>query len=280
MPILLRVLEALRGLGSDVSYEIILVRSGTTDSIPMDLQGLPVKIVTSEKRLFAGSARNLGFSHLSPECEVVAFVDSDCVPSRTWIETVKKIIQGSRVNQIHCGPILPENSLSPLGLALHILEFHEFLSPYSSHVRFFPSGNVLMSASIFRSSEKFSDWDACEDIGFHIEKASVFYDPQLSVIHADPQLQEVEILKKVKFMGERRGYYDRLLPDEKKFPHWIKNSPTAVIAFAFFIAIYFRLIKSRSGYFFKAVMLIDSLFQLSHFWAEGVKAQISSSTES
>jgi glycosyltransferase AglE len=70
-------------------YEIIVVDNGSTDGTGEIVRGYPVTCVEELEVQSSYVARNRGLAYVRGE--IIAFIDSDCVPSASWIE------QGVRV---------------------------------------------------------------------------------------------------------------------------------------------------------------------------------------
>ena len=89
---LLRTLESLKTLRTRVSWELIVIDNGSTDS-PGTVVGAfasvfaqPTRLV-SEPALGQGNARNAGWR--SAEAQIVAYLDDDCYPARIiWMQSI------------------------------------------------------------------------------------------------------------------------------------------------------------------------------------------------
>ena len=72
------------------SYEVIAVDNGSTDDSVNIIKKYPVKLLFEKKIQSSYAARNKGIIHAKGE--IIAFTDSDCIPSENWIsEGIKKM---------------------------------------------------------------------------------------------------------------------------------------------------------------------------------------------
>jgi len=76
-------------------YECIVVDNGSTESYEDILHQFPHAVFTREKRRSAYAARNKGVT--LAKGEILAFTDSDCVPTEKWIEKAVPAFADSKV---------------------------------------------------------------------------------------------------------------------------------------------------------------------------------------
>jgi len=80
-------------------YEVIVVDNGSSDNIAQIKPAHPTVIFLDEQKPGSYSARNLGVR--LARGEIVAFTDSDCQPSTTWLEAgVAALIEGDGVGLV------------------------------------------------------------------------------------------------------------------------------------------------------------------------------------
>jgi glycosyltransferase involved in cell wall biosynthesis len=129
-------------------YEVIVVDNHSSDDTDAMVEevvratGLRARRLVGEDRGPA-PARNLGAS--STDAEILAFTDSDCVVSTTWLEAAALAFEDRSVGLV-CGPILvpgaPENPFLDLPVTARFLLIDE-------ENPFYPTANVLYRRSVF-----------------------------------------------------------------------------------------------------------------------------------
>ena len=120
---LIHCLHALARQKTSTSFEVVVVSSGRSDSIPETLPNLDLRIVRHEHRLLAGSARNLGAEYSSGA--ILAFTDADCQPDVDWIDAIVSSFR-SRDGMVG-GSIGHVHPLLPIPVADNILQFSDYL---------------------------------------------------------------------------------------------------------------------------------------------------------
>lgn len=94
-------------------YEILIIDNGSTDDTCSVLKRYPVTLLIEDGNQSSYAARNKGIRNA--EGEVIAFTDSDCIPSLDWIEKgVRSLLQthncglvGGRINIFFRNPGKP-----------------------------------------------------------------------------------------------------------------------------------------------------------------------------
>lgn len=121
-----KCLESVLCQKTKVPYEVIVVDSSTNNAARIAKSFVPrIKLIRRRQRTSASAARNIGIEHAKGD--VVAFTDTDCIVSNSWIENICKDQKSHRVVG---GPVTNGNPRSLFGWVLFLVEFGEFaLSP-------------------------------------------------------------------------------------------------------------------------------------------------------
>lgn len=167
------------------NFEILVINSSSDDtSIIVKTHFPTVRFIQLEKRAFAANARNIGIQ--KARGDILAFIDSDCIPSSNWLSKIVswhqngyRAVGGSIVNASN------ENIFSKAEYPLEILEF----SPNNPkrEVKFVSAANCSFSREVFDKYGLFPDIRAGEDLMFcHriFEKGEkIIFDPDIKVFH-------------------------------------------------------------------------------------------------
>ncbi len=160
-----RCLSALYSQDTDIDHEIIVVDSSKDSTPALVRKKFPeVKLINLDQRVFPGAGRNVGAKEANSD--ILAFIDSDCVAHRNWINAiVEKINEG---NVIIGGAIENGTVHSPIGTADYIMTFNEFLPDMPEReVTFLPTCNFICKKDVFEEIGRFPpDWLAGEDFLF------------------------------------------------------------------------------------------------------------------
>lgn len=119
-----RCLDSLRRQTTTASFEVIVVDSSFDGTAEAVRDGFPeVRLIHSARRLHCGDARNRGIG--VARGAIVAFMDADCVASRTWVEEIL------RAQDAHPGAVGGAiANLEPSGAvawAAYLLEFNRWM---------------------------------------------------------------------------------------------------------------------------------------------------------
>jgi len=139
------------------SYEIIVVDNGSTDDWSGARARFPGIIFGSETKPGSYAARNKGIA-LS-RGEILAFIDSDCLPCRTWIEAgvsclregVRRGAVGGEVAILYKDPVRP----SALELYQNVMSFPQKRFIEKHH--FSVTANLFTFRSVVDSVGAFND---------------------------------------------------------------------------------------------------------------------------
>jgi len=168
-------------------YEIILVDSSRDRTPEIVSENFPeVKLIHLEKKTDPGTARNIGINEAKGE--LLAFIDSDCVAARDWLEKIKSAHR-SNVRVVG-GVVMNGNEEGDLiGLAGYIAEFREFIPGQPKReVIHIPTCNISYKKEIFRDYGVFrKEYYPQEDLFFNyhlwVRGEKILFDPAIQVFH-------------------------------------------------------------------------------------------------
>ena len=180
--------ECLRSLKAQrvkERFEILVINSSNDETQKIVNEQFPtVQFVQLEKRIFAGTARNLGIQ--KSKGDIIVFIDADCAPSSDWLSKViswhqkgYRVVGGSIINGSN------ENIFSKAEYPLEILEF----SPNNPkrEVKFVSAANCSFRRVIFDEYGLFPDIRAGEDLILCHKIAEsgekIIFDPEIRVFH-------------------------------------------------------------------------------------------------
>ncbi len=236
-----------------------------------------VQFNQTEKRLFAGTARNDGAKKTSRP--ILVFLDADCRMNPGWLKALIAGTQQFPNWQAFNGQVLYESPSENLDFSLHLMEFHEFLAGIPWHPRFLHSGNLVIRRAAFENSKGFrEDIPMCTDFTYYQSRTAeeiqqTYFLPNLSVTHLKTKADKEAIHTKVFNMGYWRGYVDLSMPlrlqisAKRLAPFLLRHRQ--ILGFAFFFTFMWRslrLMNVYSSYYFKN---FRSLYSLSLEWARG-----------
>lgn len=191
-------------------YEVIVVDNGSRPGLKPALAAFPQLYTLGEDQPGSYAARNRGVAF--GKGQILAFTDSDCIPSSNWIESgVKALMSDPR-----CGIVGGQISVFPVS------SDPGFIEKYSMHVeldqeRFVKSRSFAATANMFTYRRVFSDVGRFEasltsggDLDFARRVAAagyaVTYDPGPVVFHP-ARARILETLRK--FARVSSGLYAR-----------------------------------------------------------------------
>lgn len=277
---LVRCLESLGHCRNFSLIRTVVVHSGPWPlESPFELPGLDSVIIRSEDRLFPGAARNLGAATVG-ECDLLIFLDSDCVVDPGWIDG--HIEAHAKNTGAVAGRVLPAPQGKPSGLAEYLIEFAVTRClPPSGEFMSLPACNFSMRGELFRKLGGFPDDPAGQDLHFNLMLRSfgerISFSKSAIVYHycrADPrEFRENRRrigrgLGSVTFQAEKEGMLDGGVSAEYRFLRWICRSPFGILLTPAKLFRLFYLIVS--GDFSVLIYLLSCPFSLIRgLWIEG-----------
>ena len=164
-------------------YEIIIVDDGSKDkTIELAKKAGVDKIIVTDP-CFQGKARNIGVKNA--EGDLVAFIDSDCLAKKGWIDAVFDGLSGDGAIT---GPIENGNPQSHVAWVEYLVEFGGWSQHRKqSSVPFFPGCNGACKKDDFLRAGGFVESEASEDVlfGMSLKRAGINlrFVPEMQVLH-------------------------------------------------------------------------------------------------
>jgi glycosyltransferase involved in cell wall biosynthesis len=173
------------------SFEVIVVDDGSTDETAAVAEGSGVaRLVRAGGHRTQASARNLGVAEARGE--VIAFLDADCVPDRTWIEEGRTRM-GRDDADLLAGRIDMALDSRPSAAAL-VAVTHGFDQERYVADGFAAGGNLWVGRALFEELGGFPPLPSDEDREFTRRAtrsgAALRYAPSVRVVHPARSLAE------------------------------------------------------------------------------------------
>jgi len=178
--------------------EIIVVDDASTDETTTTLQhllpeaaahGLEMHIVHHEKRQGVGVSRNTGAG--AAQHELIAYIDSDCVASASWLRELVPVFQDTRIAAVG-GMIRAYRRVTLLG-RYEDVRSSLFMGVRPQQVRlegpltYLPAANMVIRRAIWQQLAGFAPMTQGEDVDFCrrllMSGASMHYLPQGVIYH-------------------------------------------------------------------------------------------------
>ena len=182
-----KCLDSLEDQSHTGDFEIIVVDSSHDRTPEIISTNYPeVKLTHLNKRTDPGTARNIGIGQAT--WDLIAFLDSDCVPAHDWLE---RIAGAHELSYDIVGGIVKNGSgrNDPVGCAGYMSEFRDFLPRKDKQeVTHIPTCNVSYKKRIFRNFGLFQGkYYPQEDLVFNYnlwkQGESILLDPAIQVCH-------------------------------------------------------------------------------------------------
>lgn len=182
-----KCIKALKEQSYKDPYEIILADS-SIDRTPEIVSSLFPEITYHhfDKKTDPGTARNKGLE--MAKGEIIAFIDSDCVAEKDWLENIARHHAGEYrvVGGVVCNGNDPASNVAWAG---YMAEFREFLPEMQPHeVEHIPTCNISYKKSIFSDYGFFQGrYYPQEDLVFnHLLRENgekILCDPSIRIYH-------------------------------------------------------------------------------------------------
>jgi GT2 family glycosyltransferase len=183
---IIKTLSYLHNQDYEGEFEVIVVNSSQDNSERIINQKFPdVKVIQLKKRAYTGEAKNIGLK--KAHGEIMAFIDSDCVPERNWLSSVRKLhSQGYRVVGGAIGNLNPKNMISRAEYLLELVQ----LSPGSPfrRVSLISTANCFIDREIFEKYGPFPMIRKGVDMLYSYilmkKGEKILFSPDLKIYHA------------------------------------------------------------------------------------------------
>lgn len=180
-------LSSLKNQKTDKDFEIIVVDSSTDGTAKLVEERFPeVNLYKFQTRKFCGDARN--FSISVAKSEIIAFIDTDCIADRNWIDNILK----SHLSPYYAigGTIGNGNPESYVGWAAYFCEFSQWMpdSP-AKWMADIAGANMSYKRDVFRKYGSFIEGTYCSDTEFHWRLKrnghSIRFVPSIRIYHCN-----------------------------------------------------------------------------------------------
>lgn len=202
-----RLLEAFQNDSVQSDCEILVIDGCSKDRTVEICKQYKVKVFYNPK-IHAAAARNIGIEHAKGE--ICAFIDSDCVPCKGWVDVINRLFAEDK-NIIAVGgnmmPYPPKNRIEEFAGDVFINKLVCFsdnrLESFSNQVKHsFVTANCAYRTDILRELGGFNDFfsNNGEDLdlfwrAINSKKGRLIYEPRLVVQHSFPDTNKKLFLK-------------------------------------------------------------------------------------
>lgn len=269
--------DCLRSIQREIAgyrAEIVVVDSSTDGTARVVERCCPqATLVHSDRRLSAGSARNLGVKISSGE--IVLFVDQDCVVLNGWIAKVLRCFERNPDAHAVGGSVRNQNINNLPGTVLYFLEFLYHLPGPDRDC--FDKPFLVACSSAFRREPleevEFPDQTLGEDVvfGHRVREAgfTTVFNPSITVGHRNKR-GWVRILRYLVRMGRASCSYHSEL-GLRRFAILYRYPPAVFLStFVVLPSILLRLLRSKNVRNLLYFVVLFPLCSVGHLaWAAG-----------
>lgn len=206
-----RVLNGLFKKSTHIARQIIIVDKCSEDHT-IELAKKYIVQVISDSKASAAKARNLGINYASEE--IIAFIDSDCIPSHDWLEKINKSFK-ENPEVVGVGgkmlPITPQNDIELFSGNIFLNEIMKFPdNTFKPFNKYLPGSFITANCAYFKSAlmeiggfnEVFENHG--EDIDLFWRMMDKFqnrllYNPDIIVFHSFPSSYRKLIKKYIQY---------------------------------------------------------------------------------
>lgn len=275
-----RCLWSLKRLANNIITKTVVVHSGPEPlRSSYAIYGPKTILISTDERLFAGSARNLGAA-AAKECELLFFLDSDCIVAPGWLDAHMEV-HGNNIG-VAAGRVLPAPYEKPKGLAEYLIEFAvtRHLPPNGEFMSL-PACNFSINRDLFQKSGGFPDDPAGQDLHFNLKLRSIgeniTFVKSAVVYHycrsspddfRENRRRMGRGLGSVTFLAEKKGLLGKSVCAEYRFLVWICRSPFGLLLIP---AKLFRLcyLILKGDYAILAYIISSPASLITGLWIEG-----------
>jgi glycosyltransferase involved in cell wall biosynthesis len=221
------------------SFEIVVVDNGSTDTTMNIVAGFPGVTLLEKEGGTISSVRNFGSKYASSE--YIAFLDGDCVPPASWLQTGVELLQDERISSVGFPASSPDSAESWVVTTWHMMSSsakHET----SCYVDWLSSFNLIMKRVAFEEVGGFDEsLETCEDfdLGMKLSKHSrLLFNDTLTVQHLGVVSSLQEFFRKELWRGKSN------LQQLKRNKEGMKGIIGVIVPFFYVISILFLCILS------------------------------------
>jgi glycosyltransferase involved in cell wall biosynthesis len=200
-------------------FEIIVVDGGSKDKTRKIAERLGAKVIIEphHKGNSPGMARNYGAKYANGE--VLAFLDSDCYPEKTWLSKIKNFLKDEKIGIY--GIIVRDGRGSILSKAYHYL-IREITYDFS------PSRCMAIKKCVFDQVNGFDETLTAgedNDLSYRVKKLGykIIIDRETKVYHDDDHISSLRGI-----WVQQKWYFEAEKELRKRMPDKFKKFRTAV----------------------------------------------------
>ncbi len=270
-PILDLVLEKIKRQSERQSIGEILIVGKDDLRLHKTVNDSLVQLIDTGQPVNAARARNIGIQHA--KYEMLLFLDSDCLPEPTWLETHLRI--QSKGHAVVGGGVAPKGS-NYWSLSYNLTLFHEFFSTNPpGEKRYLPTLNLsvqkkvidavgLLDEGLVRGQD--IEWTTRMNAAGY----TLYFEPKALIYHQHARVNFTAVWHDC----ARSGYHMRQVrmqyPDLFKGSKFLQNRHSVFI-FSPIIAMFatFRIISKHLSLFRKNWLTIPAIYLTKIAWCWG-----------